>query len=48
MRMISPLDHQSHDVLMSTLRVLGSNPHLASDPTIPKVQQKSSGSLMSI
>lgn len=46
--MLSPVDHQSQDLLMSVLRMLSFNPDLASDPTIPKVQQKSSGSLMNI
>ena len=48
MRMVSPVDHQAQDVLMSVLRVLALNPDLASDPTIPKVQPKSGGSLINI
>lgn len=48
-RMLSPLDHQNLDMLMSILRVLARNASLARDPTVPKVQQKaSSGAILNI
>jgi hypothetical protein len=47
-RLLSPLDHQTQDLMMSVLRVLSGNPDLARDPAIPKVQQKTSGGLINI